>query len=121
MDALVAGRQLLDDVSDWQEDLARGHCTFPLAQAASRLKEAAVPVTPETIEAELNNSTIREEALSQSRAWHQQALIEVDAISCHGWTDLVRHSLADCISYHAWLILYRIAQAAREKTSTVQR
>jgi hypothetical protein len=121
IDALAAGRQLLDDVIDWQEDLARGHYTYPLAQVLSHLKEAGEEVSPQAIESKISNSTILEDALTQVRAWYHQALTEVEGIPCQVWTDFVRYSMAECTWYHRWLIIHRIAEAARQKARTVQR
>jgi hypothetical protein len=115
IDALAAGRQLLDDVVDWQEDLARGHYTYPLAQALSHLREAGVEISPQAVKAKISDSTILEDTLTQTRAWYHQALTAVDGIPCQAWTDFVRYSIAECTWYHHWLIIYRIAEAAKEK------
>lgn len=120
IDALAAGRQLLDDVVDWQEDLARGHYTYPLAQALSHLKDSAKEISPQAIEAVISDSTIMEDTLTQIRAWYHQALTAVDGILCQAWTDFVRYSIAECTWYHRWLIIYRIAEAAKEKGHMVQ-
>ncbi len=120
MDALAAGCQLYDDVTDWQEDLARGHYTYPLVQAIIHLKASAMPISPQTIEAEISKSTIREDALRQAKAWHQESLRAVDGIPCQDWIDLINNSLVDCISEHYRLILCRIAQAVKEKSGIVR-
>lgn len=113
MDALAAASQLFDDISDWEEDLDRGHYTYPLAQAVNRLQRGETVPSPQAVAAEMANSTIREEALIQVRAWYEQALAAVEGIPCQGWTDLVQHGRADCLAFHRWLILYRIAEAVK--------
>lgn len=115
IDAFAAGRQLLDDVADWQEDLARGHVTYPLAQAISLLAVSGSHISPQAIESELLRSTIREEMLRQATAWHEQAIAAVDGISCQGWLEIVRGSLMECVQCHRWLIIVNIAQAIREQ------
>jgi hypothetical protein len=119
IDALAAGRQLLDDVVDWQEDLARGHYTYPLIQALSQLGEAEVGILPKAIEAVISDSTILEDTLTQVRAWYHQALTAIDGIPCQAWSDFVRHSIAECTWYHRWLIIHRIAEAIKEKSHIV--
>jgi hypothetical protein len=117
IDALAAGRQLLDDVVDWQEDLARGHYTFPLAQAVSRLEEVGEVISFQAIESIISNSTILEDALTQVRAWYHRALTKIERIPCQTWADFVNYSVAECTWYHRWLIIFRIAKAVREKTT----
>jgi hypothetical protein len=121
IDALAAGRQLLDDVVDWQEDLARGHYTYPLTKALSHLREAGVEISPQAVKEKISDSTILEDTLTQVRAWYHQALTAVEGIPCQAWTDFVRHSIAECTWYHRWLIIYRIAEAAREKDHIIRR
>lgn len=107
MNALAAGRQLFDDVTDWQEDLARGHYTYPLVQAIIRLEASSKPISQQDIEKEIFQSTIREDALRQARAWHQESLRAVDGIPCQDWVDLINNCLVDCISEHYRLTFYR--------------
>lgn len=115
IDALAAGRQLLDDVVDWQEDLARGHYTFPLAQAISRLGETGEDISSQAIESVISNSTILEDTLTHVRAWYRRALTKVESIPCQTWADFVNYSAAECTWYHRWLIIFRIAKAVRDK------
>ncbi|MFN8494093.1 MAG: hypothetical protein U0350_41225 [Caldilineaceae bacterium] len=114
LDALAAGRQLFDDVGDWQEDLLRGHYTYPLAQAMAHLSTAEA-ISSEMIAAVMLRSTIREDALRQATIWHKQALAAVENIPVQGWKELVNGSMNECIAYHRWLVLTRLGQQIKEK------
>lgn len=111
VDAWAAGRQLYDDTVDWQEDLARGHYTYPLIQAINHLKKSRTPISQETIEEEMYKSTIREDALRQSKAWLQEALGAVEGTPCQGWVDFITACQGENIAEHCRLILCQIAKA----------
>jgi hypothetical protein len=111
MNDLASGRQLYDDVIDWQEDLARGHYTYPLVQAIIRLKASAMTVMPQSIEAEISQSAILQHALRQARAWQQESLRAVDGIPCRDWIDMVDNCLVDCISEQYRLIICQVVRA----------
>jgi hypothetical protein len=118
LDAVAAGRQLLDDAIDWQEDLARGHYTYPLIQVIRQLSNSGREISPQIIAAEVVNSTIREDALRHARAWHQEALEAVANMSCAGWIELIKHSLEDCVSYHRELVFHRIVRELNRDSTT---
>jgi hypothetical protein len=120
IDSLVAGRQLVDDIADWREDLARGHYTYPLAQAISRLRDLNTEVSPKAIEALFFDSTILRDLLIQAKTWYCQALEAIDGIPCRGWVDFVNFLVEESTWYHRWLIIYRIVEAAKEKGHMVQ-
>lgn len=114
IDAYMAGGQLMDDIADWREDLVRGHYTYPLAQATSRLHSSGTRVSPQAIEELLFSSTLLKDLLAQAKAWYRQALGMVNGVPCRGWIDFLNAALEECTWYHRWLIIYRIAEAARE-------
>jgi hypothetical protein len=122
IDALAAGRQLLDDIVDWNEDLARGHWTYPLARAMEHLdhiRKTGENISPEAIRTCISDSAILEGALAHIYVWYHQALAQVEGIPCQAWTDFIRYSIAECTWYHRWLIIWRISQAARAQGPSV--
>ena len=114
LDCLAAGRQLFDDVADWEEDLARGHYTFPLAQAVRLLEVQGLPASATAVRTIIHNAIILEDMLRQAADWHEEALAAVDGIPCDGWRGLVGGSLSECRSYHRNLIAYRITFLAKQ-------
>jgi hypothetical protein len=115
IDSVVAGRQLVDDAADWRGDLERGHVTYPLAQAISRLRDLNTEVSPKAIEALFLDSTILRDLLTQAKTWYCQALDAIDGIPCQGWIDFVNFLIEESTWYHRWLIIYQIAKAAGER------
>ena len=115
IDALAAGRQLLDDVSDYREDLEQGHYTYPLAQAIKQLNETGKRITKKSIETQLFTVTILEDALHQAQDWHLQSIAAVEGIPCDGWIEMASNSLDECKRYHRDLIIYRVAKAIKNK------
>jgi hypothetical protein len=111
IDLLAAGRQMLDDIVDWREDLDRRHFTFPLVQAASLLKGSAQALSVRAIEAAVLGSTVREDLLVQVRTWYRQAQAAIEGVPCQAWTDFVAFCLAECTWYHRWLIIHQVMQA----------
>jgi len=118
LDSLAAGRQLLDDVVDWQEDLTRGHYTYPLIQAIDQLSSLGKTVSSQAISTEIANSIILEDTLHHAEAWHQQALAAVADIPCTGWVELLKHSMEDCVSYHRELVFHRIVRELNRDSTT---
>jgi hypothetical protein len=121
IDAYMAGGQLMDDIADWREDLDRGHYTYPLAQATSHLHNLGTKVSPQAIETLLFSSTLLKDLLAQAQAWYRQALSMVNGVPCQGWIDFLNAALEECTWYHRWLIIYQIAEAAREKDHITRR
>ncbi len=115
IDSMSAGRQLVDDIADWRGDFERRHVTYPLAQAISRLHDLNTEVSPRAIEALFFDSTILRDLLTQAKTWYDQALDATDGIPCQGWMDFVNLLVEENAWYHRWLIIYWIAEAAREQ------
>jgi hypothetical protein len=120
INALVAGGQLMDDIVDWREDLARGHYTYPLAQAISRLHSLGLKVSPQAIEALFLESTFIKGLLEQVQAWYRQAVKAVDGVPCQLWIGLLNSNIEECTWYHLWWVICRIVEAAKEKGRMVQ-
>lgn len=114
LDAYAASGQLLDDVADWQEDLARGHCTYPLVQAGNRLRESGTNVSPQAITSLLWRSTLLTDLLTQAEVWYRQALAVVHDVPCPGWIDFLNAAIDEYHWYRRWLIIYQIARAVKE-------
>lgn len=115
IDSYAAGGQLMDDIADWREDLARGNYTYPLAQAIGHLHNSDTEVSHQAVEALFLNSTLMKDLVTQAKAWLQQALTIANGVPCQAWISHLYSAIEEFTWYHHWVIIYRIAEAARQR------